>query len=204
MKKLLLTVVGGMILATSSVNAQAVEEGNLIIDGYYGFPNLYTSTLKSTYENADRTDFQVGGIGPVGGRVEYMLADKFGLGVDFGYSGSFVQYNYDDVDANNNPVVYTDKVSTRKIGVMATFNYHFLEHDDIDAYAMIGTGWRNRSYSYESTDPDYQSETISGLIPVSFRIGVGMRYFFTDNIGLNLGLGFGQGGVINGGLSFKI
>jgi opacity protein-like surface antigen len=41
------------------------------------------------------------------------------------------------------------------------------------------------------------------LIPVASRIGVGLRYFFTDNLGANLGLGFGQGGLINVGISAK-
>jgi hypothetical protein len=45
---------------------------------------------------------------------------------------------------------------------------------------------------------------VKGIIPVAMRVGVGMRYFFTKNIGANLGLGFGQGGIINAGLSFKI
>lgn len=204
MKKLLLSVIGITVLSISNVNAQAVSEGNILIDAYYGFPNLYTSTLKSAYDNSDRKDFKVGGLGPLGGRVEYMVADKIGIGADFGLSSSYVEYSYDDVDAGGNPVVYTDKISTQKIGVMGTFNYHFLDNDQVDAYTMIGAGWRNRSFTYESTDPDYASETVSGLIPVAFRIGVGMRYFFTDNIGINLGLGFGQGGIINGGLSVKI
>ena len=74
---------------------------------------------------------------------------------------------------------------------MVTFNFHFLEsNDNLDAYFMVGAGYGNRSFKFESTDPDYTDETIDGLIPVASRVGVGMRYFFTDNIGLNLGYRF--------------
>ena len=41
------------------------------------------------------------------------------------------------------------------------------------------------------------------LIPISYKIGVGMRYFFTENIGANLALGLGQGGLVNVGVSAK-
>ena len=98
----------------------------------------------------------------------------------------------------------TNKISTSKFGVIATMNYHFLDNDKVDAYGVFGIGYGNRSFKYESTDPDFTEATISGLIPVASKIGVGMRYFFTDNIGANLALGFGQGGVINAGLSIKL
>jgi outer membrane protein W len=87
---------------------------------------------------------------------------------------------------------------------MVTFNYHFLEsNDNLDAYFMVGAGYGNRSFTFSSTDPNYTEASVKSIIPVASRIGVGMRYFFTDNIGLNLAIGFGQGGLVNGGLSLK-
>ena len=50
------------IIKDSEIIAKAVEEGNVMIDAYYGFPNLYQTTMKTTYDNADRNDFKVGGI----------------------------------------------------------------------------------------------------------------------------------------------
>ena len=44
---------------------------------------------------------------------------------------------------------------------------------------------------------------MESLIPISYKIGVGMRYFFTENIGANLALGLGQGGLVNVGVSAK-
>ena len=55
----------------------------------------------------------------------------------------------------------------------------------------------------ESTDPNYQTEEVSStVIPVAARIGLGTRIFFTENIGANVGVGFGQGGILTAGLSF--
>src|SRR3990167_4391743 len=152
----------------STASAQAVEEGNILIDVYYGFPNLYATVFRNAYANSGTEEnVDINGLGPLGLRGEYMVSEK--------------------------------------IGAMVTFNYHFLEsNDNLDAYFMVGAGYSNRSFKFTSTDPDYIEDEASGsLIPVASRVGVGMRYFFTDNIGLNLAIGFGQGGIINGGLSFK-
>lgn len=208
MKKIV-TIVALSMLGTTSFG-QAVEEGNVIIDAYYGFPNLYTSVFQSLYANSGtESNVNVGGLGPVGGRVEYMLADKIGLGVDFAYSGSSVEFQQDvtttdPVTFETTTTTYDYDYSTAKIGAMVTFNYHFLDNDQLDAYAMVGAGYKNRNFSFSSTDPNYEEVTVSGtILPIASRIGVGMRYFFTDNIGLNLAVGFGQGGIVNGGISAK-
>ena len=76
--------------------------------------------------------------------------------------------------------------------------------DKVDFYFVAGAGYKNRSWKYDSTDPDYESTTVSGtLIPVAARIGIGTRFWFTDNIGANVDLGFGHSGLLNAGLSFK-
>lgn len=186
----------------NTASAQAVEEGNILIDVYYGFPNLYGATFKRAYANSGTEEnVKISSLGPIGLRGEYMVSDKIGLGLDIGFNNTKLTYTEFDAFDNKD---YDYDFKTQKIGAMVTFNYHFLEsNDNLDAYFMVGAGYGNRSFTFESTDPNYTDETIDGLIPVASRIGVGMRYFFTDNIGVNLAIGFGQGGLVNGGLSLK-
>lgn len=200
MKKKLLVVVAAIFMAGGSANAQAVEQGNFIIDAYYGFPNLYRSVFEAAYANSPgQLDVKVGGIGPVGGRFEYMVADKIGVGLDVGLRNTTVDYS-EEVGSDR----YDYNFKTQKLGFMATFNYHFLQNADaVDAYVMFGAGYGNRTFTFESTDPNFIELEAESLIPVASRIGVGMRYFFTDNIGANLGLGFGHGGLVNAGISAK-
>ncbi len=201
MKKTLL-LFAAMFLIQLSASAQAVSQGTILIDAYYGFPDLYKTSFKTLYE--DNSNVKVGGIGPIGGRVEYLLSDKFGVGLDVAYTSASVSFDRESTDSVGTPITYQDKAGTNKIGGMITFNYHFVDSDQLDAYAMLGAGYKNRVFTYESSEPGYEDETSSGsLFPVSFRIGAGMRYFFTDNIGMNMAIGFGQGGLINGGLSVK-
>lgn len=212
MKKSLTIVSAFLLLLTAQTNtasAQAVEEGNIVIEGYYGFPNLYTSVFKTTYANSGSSiDLTVKGLGPVGGRVEYLLADKFGLGLDVGFNNTKINYKeqvteFDPNTGNSVLKTYNYDYSTQKLGVMVTMNYHFIDNDALDLYGMFGVGYGNRSFSFKSDDPNYTEQKVDGLIPIASRLGVGMRYFFTDNLGVNLNLGFGQGGLLNAGISAK-
>ena len=198
------------LMFSNGASAQALEEGNMVFDVYYGFPNLYTTVFKSAYANSGtEEDLKITGLGPLGIRGEYILADKIGLGLDIGFNNTKLSYTetvqeYNPQTGQTTNRIYDYNFSTKKIGVMVTFNYHFIENDKVDFYGIFGVGYGSRSFSFDSTDPNYNSETISGLIPVASRIGIGVRYFLTDNIGLNVGAGFGQGGLLNAGLSVKI
>ena len=84
--------------STSNLNAQVFEEGNVSIDMYYGFPNLYTTVFKTAYANSGtEQDIQIGGIGPVGLRTEYLLTDKIGLGLDLGFNHQSLEIENTDV-----------------------------------------------------------------------------------------------------------
>ena len=196
-----LIVFGTLFSATSQV-----EESSIIIDTYYGFPNLYASVLRTGYDSETNDDFKITGYGPVGVRGEYMFHDKMGVGIDFMINSSKVSYNYAGVSPTTGAAaVYTDEISTTKIGVMATFSYHFISTDRVDFFGVAGAGFKNRSWKYSSTNPDNLDLSLSGnLLPIAGRIGVGTRIFFTDNLAANIGLGFGQGGIVNAGLSLAL
>ena len=201
MKKLILPLLAlTMMLAPTKTNAQALEQGNVIIDAYYGFPNLYSTVFKTLYESSNSTGLTLGSQGPLGIRAEYLITDKVGFGIDLGMNSSSISYSEADINTN---IIYDYKFSTRKIGAIFTFNYHFVENDKLDAYFVVGGGYGNRNFKFTSTDPNYIEESVESLIPISYKIGVGMRYFFTENIGANLALGLGQGGLVNVGVSAK-
>jgi outer membrane protein W len=202
MKKLILPLLAlTMMLAPTKTNAQALEQGNVIIDAYYGFPNLYSAIFKAAYESSNSTGLTLGSQGPLGIRAEYLITDKVGFGIDLGMNSSSISYS--EADINNSNIIYDYKFKTSKIGAIFTVNYHFVENDKLDAYFVLGGGYGNRTFKFTSTDPNYIEESMESVIPISYKIGVGMRYFFTENIGANLALGLGQGGLVNAGISAK-
>ena len=55
------------MIGANNVSAQALSQGTILVDAYYGFPNLYKTILSATY--ADLGDnYNVTGYGPVGVR----------------------------------------------------------------------------------------------------------------------------------------
>jgi hypothetical protein len=101
--KILIAVAVGITSFNQKTYAQAVEEENIVIEGYYGFPNLYTSVFRTAYANSGtELDLKVGGSGPYGIRFEYLVTDKVGVGLDVGLTGSSISYN--EMNSVYNPV----------------------------------------------------------------------------------------------------
>lgn len=211
MKKIVstLTLLGCLIVAApGNVNAQAVEQGNVILTPQYGYPNLFNMILKAAYESSGYDGLEVGGIGPVGLQAEFMVADKIGVGIKFNYSSSHISYTENTViyDINGNPTtsIYDYSLKFNRIRVMPRFAYHFGNSSNFDGYFGVSAGYSSFKVSYESNDPDYTGDiAVKDPIPIGFRLDVGGTYFFTDFLGINFELGLGGGPVLNGGLSFK-
>lgn len=205
MKKVLLSVLATaslMLGGQNSVSAQ-VEQGSVIIDPYYGYPNFGKKFADSFVgDSVDNVD--IIGLGPCGLRAEYLVSDNFGVGFDFIYNSFGVEVTYDDYDQNNVLQTYKDNVKMQRFRVQFRMNYHFAQTDALDAYVGFGAGTNIRKYSINSDNPNYtEPESLSSaLIPVSLRIALGTRYYFTDNIGINAELGLG-GPVLSGGISIK-
>jgi len=205
MKKLLLIFAAGLfIFSPAESKAQAVTKGTVLIDAYYGFPNWTKSLLQTSYANSgSETNISINGIGPVGGRIEYLLGEKIGLGVDVNYTSASVSWKESGTNDVGQPVVYDHKTGQELLRAMAAFSWHFVGSDEFDAYLSFGAGYRNKTYAYETNEPGFIDSETKGLIPLAVRLAVGGRYFFTDNIGAGIELGLGGGGNVRGGLAVK-
>jgi hypothetical protein len=214
MKKIF-TLIGAITLSISGVNAQMpVQEGNVIIDLYAGIPNWANSILYNQYDNnggaSTVSNYKInGGMLSYGGRVEYMVAENFGMGIDVNYELSGFNYDYDTVTYNATTLAYDPRTynvdyRAKKLRAMIRLNYHFVQNDRVDAYAGFAGGYKNVNRVLTYTDPNYNGDKYSGaLIPVAFRIAVGTRIYFTNNIGAMIELGAGGGALLQFGLSAK-
>ncbi len=214
MKKIF-TIIGISFLSVSSLQAQTpVEQGNFIIDVYAGIPNWANSILYNNVEpDATQTDVRNyklnGGLLSYGGRFEYMVADNFGVGVDVNYEVSGFNYDYTTQEYNDVTMQFENRdynidYKSKKLRAMARLNYHFVQNDRLDAYAGFAGGYKNVNRSIATNDANYDDGSINGaLIPVSFRVAVGTRIYFTNNIGGMIELGAGGGALLQFGLSAK-
>lgn len=192
----------GLLSVTQPTMAQ-LSKGDVIIDPYVGFPNLGKSILRSVFSNEEGV--RVSGFPPSGLRAEYMLSEKFGMGLDFIYNSVEVGWSSDgEADTLGSAITkYDNTINTQRIRLMLRFNWHFVRSESVDAYFGLGIGYSNRTIKSKSDDPIFDSEQrIQSPIPVAARLAIGARFYFTDNIGLNLEAGLG-GPIFSTGLSFR-
>lgn len=183
------------VMSTNLVSAQAMEQGRMCFDVYYGFGSL----SKAFVQEMAKPDGKFRSIGALGGRFEYMASDNVGVGLEANYLMHEATWNVDD---GTNKFDYTYNV--RRIRVFPRINYHFGNSDSFDAYFGVGAGYRSIVRKFSSNDPDYVPQEIEGSIPVAMRIAFGARYFFTENIGAHMEFGVGGGNIVHFGLSFRI
>ena len=206
---LLFTFLMGM-----SVNAQMMQ-GSFSIDPYVGVPNWANSLLYNQY-NGDEENIQeyraVGSMLSYGGRFEYMLSDKVGVGADVNYEVSGFAFKFEDqVYAPDGSglgglTTYEAQYTAKKLRAMLRLNYHFVQSEKVDMYSAFAGGYKNVNRTWETnpSHPEYQDANASGaIIPVTLRIAVGAKVYFTQNIGAHIELGAFGGGLLQAGLSVK-
>lgn len=179
----------------------AFDQGTIVATVGYGFPN-WGKTILKVYET--EPGFSSFGFGPVHFRGEYGLSDNIGLGISVNfvsYGVSYTYQGYNSVTKLNQD--YTDKIEVTSLSVMPRFNFHFAVSNQLDPYWGIGAGYKINSYKFSSTDPTAPPETMPGSIPVGFETTVGMRFYFTENIGVYAEIGLAKS-LIQGGLSIKL
>lgn len=184
----------------------AVKEGDNTINLYYG-----TNLLGGVYKrvaSSTAVNLQVKSIGPVGLVYEHLLTDVIGLGFEFGYSQTKMDYEVTDYyygGPNGQAVyeTYSYKWKFTTIRAMVRANFHFANSEKFDAYGLVSAGYRGTSGSFTTSDPDgTASITYNSPIPIGLKPGLGLRYFFVPNVGINLEIALGTP-LLCGGLSFK-
>ncbi|MEX0968057.1 MAG: outer membrane beta-barrel protein [Bacteroidia bacterium] len=187
-------------------NAQALEEGNIAVDVYYGFPNLFKSVVETTYANSgSEENVEIGGIGPMGMRGEYMVSDDVGIGLEVNYTNTVVSYEESSINSFGEFETYTYEVSVPRLRIMPRFSIHFGNSDNFDFYGAVAAGYNSTKFKFKTNDPNEEfDEEVKSPLPVAFRIAIGGRYYFADLVGINMEIGLGGGALVCGGLSLRI
>lgn len=190
------------MMAAGTVNAQAQQKGDVIIDTYVGY-SLVGAVFKSVNtDNAD--DVSSSNLIPIGIRGAYMVNDVLSIGIDAFYTQNKLDYKQTQFDlVNSTAMEYNYSLSRTKLATYLTFNFHLLKNaDKADLALTVGAGYKSVTWKDESDEPGYAGADLKNPVPVSFRMGATFRYYFTENIGANLTASIG-GPLVSGGVSFK-
>ncbi len=205
-----------------SFNSQLLK-GDILVDPYVGipnYPNLGVSKMFSINTQGSDSYKLVGGFFSYGFRLEYMLTDKLGLGTDFnyvksGYTSDYIGYQYDEFnnqlfDTNGMALLmpYSEKYTAERYRAMGRLNYYFSSNEKVNFYGGLGIGYYGVNRSFTTTPYDPSSASFINfvdevLFPISFRLAIGAKFYFTPNFGGHVELGSFGGGTIQFGVSAK-
>lgn len=210
MKKNLLILIIITSLTTLSSQAQelAFKKGTVAVTAGYGVPNLARVGLRLIYGSYD--GYNVKGFGPMLLKGEYGVLNKLGVGAIIGYSSTTLTYNYKDSYYDNNgyyvPYTYQENLKWNSLSLGAHANFHFATKEKVDWYVGGGLGYTLHNITYSNNDP-YNKNNNSYIAynpnSIFYAITIGMRYYFSPNVGIYAEAGIEKGALIQGGLAIK-
>ena len=210
MKKIKLFAVS-IVLALLSTNAfaQAFEEGTKVGAIGIGWPNIGKLLYAADFAGSG-TDYKATGIGPLHGRFEFGLTDRFGVGVSINYASYGAKWTeetsiYNPVTGQYTTGIYSYEIKTSAFALLIRGNRHWDVNDKVDIFSGFGIGYGGRNTKLTSTDPTWVEDNTNAyenLIPIAFEWTLGMRYYFNDNIGFYIEGGYAKS-ILQGGIVAK-
>lgn len=187
-----------------------VRKGKFIIDAYYGYPYVVGKYINTIVSESGSGSIDVTNLNHLGGKFEYMLNDMIGLGFEYTYASVTAKYVETHSVYNSSTNQYEDQNDLYTLGInkqrmLAKINIHFATSKYLDPYATGGIGYKQTNvYSNNINDQEAVNEVhnVLNIVPVAFRLGIGMRYYFIKNLGIGIEAGIG-GPAIQFGISGK-
>jgi hypothetical protein len=185
-----------------SQNIADFDKGTLVVTVGAGFPDFYRFGLKADY--IGYSSKKVRGFGPLiikgdYGLIKFKWGHTLGAGALLGCNFTTADLNY--FQENNNFYSQTDKYFTITFGVRGT--YHFYAKEKFDCYGNVGLGFNINSSNRTSNDPFASSYSLYKRSAIYQALTVGIRYFFTETIGVYSEVGWDMSTPIQAGLSLK-
>ena len=207
MKKIYTTLI--TIMTFASFNAMSIgnpdippsgsndfEQGNIIFSFGYGAPN-FGKTLAGTYVNINSYGREIldESLGPIHGKVEFALSNRFGAGLSVNYVSSNFMAEYDSLGNT-----YKEGWNYYSIAFNIRFNWHYYVMNNVDLYLGGGIGYAVKRMDYwekgiNKTRPFY--------LPMGLEFTAGGRYFFNNFFGIYAEVGAAKS-IIQGGILFRL
>lgn len=205
MKKIISVLIFISCLTSHKSNAQIVQQGNFVAEGYVGFVSLGNVAWKK-YAEDNAYDVEAKFITPYGLRIEYAFVDRISAGLEYNYNYRELSWKKDDTTSVAPLVIAPFKYSIiQKIHrFMPRITAHFGD-EKLEFFVGIGLGLRIANYKTKVT-PDKPNWEFGwpGFNPFAFRASLGVKFYPMKNVGLFLEIGSPGGNLIHTGLSIKI
>lgn len=139
-------------------------------------------------------------------KTEFVLkSPKFVLGLNYARSSPKFSSDYVGFRDPLTGIYYEDKftrsLTMKSSSFIARLNYHFNPEKKADSYIAIGTGFRYVKYIYSDTNKYGQLGDLkfsATAIPIALEAIYGIRYYFSDNVGIYTEIGIAKSIVQSG------
>ncbi|OGS72530.1 MAG: hypothetical protein A3F91_10110 [Flavobacteria bacterium RIFCSPLOWO2_12_FULL_35_11] len=191
---------------------KAYKPGNTIISVGYGAFNFWKYswanddyTYDYYYGYSDYDNYKASGLGPLHFKAEYALSEIISLGLSVNYVNARAEWtnHYSTYSGQYFETGYTQGKYFNSLSVLGRMNFHFLTTKNLDPYLGFGIGYRSGKTEYYSNDPYFDEYYDKTILPIGCEFSMGLRVFFTPNIGLFTEFGLTKS-LIQGGLAIKI
>ena len=160
------------------------------VDAYFGAPDWWHSLLRQDLSSNVYT-LNIRSVGPWGIRYDYMLNRRVGIGADIWYVATSFSGGYKQAGTATTPstnVSFSGKLT--RINGIAKMTLHLSNHEKLDPYVHFGLGYLYSNLNFQSTNKAIYNET-DPLPILAFRLGMGVKYYFSPDFGAVLDVGFG-------------
>ena len=179
----------------ASSNSSFSRSGTFNISAGYGTPSIIRAYLK--YKTT-RDQIRVYGSGPFMVKSEFMVNNRFGIGLNCSYSQSRIAWmdtGYDTILQKYR--LFEFGIKAYEISGTLRGNYHFIQRKKLDSYAGFAMGYGLiHMWSYTLAHTTHFSIVYDFPRPLSLECTWGLRYFPTKHIGLYTELGVGKSWIL--------
>lgn len=199
MKKILFFAL--FTLCFNGLQAQIYPKGSVNFSAGYGAVSYGKFFLDLAVSRLDLKNVSTGLTGPIYIKGEYAVADNFTVGLNVNYSKISGTFTLDSAAYIGK---YSGTIGLRSTSLILRANYTIPFAEDRAGFMIgAGIGYRGFTATYSDTDPRTPVDGgISIPIPLTGELTVGLRYYFTDNIGAYIETGFTRS-LIQGGITAR-
>jgi hypothetical protein len=197
MKKIIF--LSAFMCSFSLLQAQIYPKGSVNFSAGYGaitFDGILLRIFSDDLEN-----IQTQKTGPLFFKGEYAIVDNLTLGVNVNFSNLTGSFTMDSIQYVGN---YSGTLGIRSTSILGRVNYTFPFADDRGGFMIGGgLGYRGFRVSYEDNNPQTPLDRgFSIPAPFTFEGTLGVKYYFTPNIGAYVEAGVTRS-ILQGGLTVR-
>lgn len=211
-QSILLSLVLGSSAISKAQNSDGSPEpflktGDYLVSLSYGYPNWGVFNLNEHFKSQSVTEGTASGLAPISVSAVYFFNDR----VSFSLTGMFNSWGgswrTDDFMGLNN---YSFSVNRTRVLFGAEYHWFDFDAKKTDLYTGLSIGGNSVRVDFDSSDPEWTPKNNNYFLnlndnidfPITGRGYAGIRYFFNQNLGLNMEVGIG-GSTLSFGINYK-